>query len=107
MNQIRPKYVQSSLDLFCPVLNFVIDVGSSAKLVADMHIHARLGSGEDPVKLLLQGRFYTQVSWIKQIVAELTKSSETLLDPVFSGENCPKLLSPNQATEGSQLHSKL
>jgi hypothetical protein len=58
--------VQPFLDLFCPVLNFVIDVGSSTKLVADVHIHARLGSGEDPGKLLLQRRFYTHVSWIKQ-----------------------------------------
>ncbi|PYV81238.1 MAG: hypothetical protein DMG93_16145 [Acidobacteria bacterium] len=36
------------------MLNFVIDVGSSAKFVADVHIHSRLGSGEGPVKPLLQ-----------------------------------------------------
>jgi hypothetical protein len=61
MDQVRPKYLQPFLDLFCPVLNFMIDAGSSTKLVADVHIHACLGSGEDPVKLLLQSRFYTQV----------------------------------------------
>jgi hypothetical protein len=33
----------------------VIDIGGSTKFVADVHIHARLDSGEGPVKLLLHG----------------------------------------------------
>jgi hypothetical protein len=36
------------------MLDFAVDLWRSRKLVAEMHIHARLGSGEDPVKPLLQ-----------------------------------------------------
>src|SRR6185369_14777548 len=53
MHQLRPEHLQPFPYLLCSMLNFSVDVGGSRKSVAKMHIHARLGSGEGPVKLLL------------------------------------------------------
>src|SRR5215813_1031076 len=50
MNQFGFEHLQALLQLRCPVLNFFFDVGSFKNLITDVNIHARLDTGEGPVK---------------------------------------------------------
>ena len=62
------------------MLNFAVYVGGSRKLVAKMHIHACLGSGEGPVKLC-----YTAI--LHPLLNDGTKFAFT---PGHSGNSYPK-----------------
>jgi hypothetical protein len=63
VHQLGAEYLQTPRQLFSSVLYFTIDVRSSVEFVAEVNIHSRLGTGEDPVKLFCYNRILHPSRW--------------------------------------------
>ena len=91
VDQLWTKDLQPLLDLSGPVLHFLVYIGSSLKLVADVDIHACLGGGRRSREALLETDFTPrEPSKRKEIRTIPGGSGREFFVFQYNKKNCPK-----------------